>query len=81
MSPDVLRPNSLYFPHIKRDFMDRGLEEQSYQIFNAEPFQQSVQTVVFTKVGRESLETEVGTIDVVVHVATEMNEVVISYSE
>jgi hypothetical protein len=64
LPPGVTLANNLYLAHAKRDFADGGATRQSYQVLDVENTETPVQTVTFTKVGTEVLETAVGTFEV-----------------
>ena len=54
LSPDVILENTLFFPHLKKDFVDNNLKEKSYEIYEVR--EAEVQKVTYTKVGTEKLE-------------------------
>lgn len=54
LSPDVLLENTTFFPHLIRDFVDNGLKEQSYKVFEVR--EGEVQTSTYTKTGTEKME-------------------------
>jgi len=54
LPPDVLFENTLSFPHLIRDFVERKLMEKSYEIFEVR--ETEVQKSTYTKVGTEKLE-------------------------
>ncbi len=49
----VVLENTLYYPHLVADFAKRGMETQSYKIFNGRDGR--VQDVAYTKVGAETV--------------------------
>jgi len=53
-TPDVVFENTLFFPHLKRDFVDNKLEETSYQVYEVRGGE--VQKTTYTKAGTEKLE-------------------------
>ncbi len=54
LPPDVVLENTLSFPHLIRDFVDRKLQKKSYEIFEVR--EAEVQKSTYTKVGTEKLE-------------------------
>ena len=54
LGPDVVLENTLYFPHLVRDFADGELNERSYEIFEVR--EQAVQRSTYTRAGAETLE-------------------------
>jgi transglutaminase-like putative cysteine protease len=63
-TPDTVRPNTLFYPHLKRDFVDGDAEEKSYQILEVREF--AVQESTYTRVGRENVELAGKTFDTIV---------------
>jgi hypothetical protein len=53
LPPDVVLENTLFYPHLVADFVDRKLETRSYKIFNGRDAK--VQDVLYTKVGAETI--------------------------
>ena len=54
LSPDVVLENTLLFPHLVRDFVERRLDKASYDILEVR--EAEVQKSTYAKVGTESLE-------------------------
>ena len=54
LPPDVVFENTLSFPHLIRDFVERKLTEKSYEIFEVR--ETEVQKSTYTKVATEKLE-------------------------
>jgi transglutaminase-like putative cysteine protease len=54
LPPDVILENTLFFPHLKKDFVDGKLGEKSYDIYEVR--ENEVQKTTYTKVGTEKLE-------------------------
>jgi hypothetical protein len=54
LSSDAVLENTLFFPHLKRDFVDGSLNEKSYESFEVR--EEKLQTVVYTKLGMEKVE-------------------------
>ena len=54
LPPDVVFENVLFFPHLIKDFVERKLPEQSYEIFEVR--EAEVQKSTYTKVATEKLE-------------------------
>jgi len=54
LPPDVVLANTLYYPHLVADFVDRKLETKTYQIFDGRDAQ--VQEITYTKVGTETVQ-------------------------
>ena len=54
IGPDVILENTLFFPHLKRDFVDGGLDEKTYDIYEVRDAE--VQQTKYTKEGMEELE-------------------------
>lgn len=50
---DVVFPNPLRFPHLKRDFVDGGAEQVTYDLLEVR--ESAVQKVVYTRLGQETL--------------------------
>jgi len=53
LPPDVVLANTLYYPHLVADFVDRRLETKTYPIFDGRDAQ--VQETVYTKAGTETV--------------------------
>jgi hypothetical protein len=53
ISPGVLLENTLLFPHLIRDFVKRGMEQNTYDFFNVRDAE--VQKTTYTKVGTEKI--------------------------
>ncbi len=51
---DAILENTVFFPHLKTDFAERGLETKMYSIFEVRGFQ--MQDVTYSRVGRETVE-------------------------
>lgn len=51
---NVILENTLFFPHLTRDFVDEGLDDKTYNIF--EVMEEKVQKTTYTKVGTEKLQ-------------------------
>ncbi|MBN2184952.1 MAG: transglutaminase domain-containing protein [Candidatus Krumholzibacteriota bacterium] len=51
---DVILESTLFFPHLKKDFVDEALEEKTYNIYEVR--ENEVQETVYTKKGIEKLE-------------------------
>jgi len=60
----VILPNTFLFPWLKADFVDGGLAEKSYEIFEVR--EAAVQRTTYRKVGVEKVELAVGAFDAVV---------------
>ncbi len=54
LPPEVILENTVFFPHLKRDFVDGNLEKKTYQIYEVR--EAEVQETTYTKVGAEKLE-------------------------
>jgi transglutaminase-like putative cysteine protease len=54
LSPDVIFENTLSFPHLIKDFVERQFTEKSYEIFEVR--ENEVQKSTYTKVATEKLE-------------------------
>jgi len=54
LPPDVVFENTLFFPHLKKDFVDGELEKKSYEIYEVRGGE--VQKATYTKAGTEKLE-------------------------
>ncbi|MBM3237140.1 transglutaminase domain-containing protein [Candidatus Poribacteria bacterium] len=54
LPPDVILENTLFFPHLKKDFVDGKLEKKSYDIYEVR--ENEVQKTTYTRVGTEELE-------------------------
>ena len=54
LPPDAVLENTIFFTHLKRDFVDRGLNEQKYQVYEVRDAE--IQETTYTKVGAERLE-------------------------
>ena len=66
LPPGIILSDDMYLSYAKRDLVDRGLSEQDYQVLDPENHQTPVQTVTYTKVGTDVLETAIATYDVVI---------------
>ena len=66
LPPGVILSSDMYLTHAKRDFVDGGAEQQSYLVLDVENEVTPVQTVTFTKVGTDILETATATYEVVI---------------
>jgi hypothetical protein len=64
LGPDVTMENTLLFPHIVRDFVDAGLNEKTYEVFEVR--EEKVQSVTYTKVGMEKVDLAGRSFDAVV---------------
>jgi len=53
LSPQVILENTVFFPHLKKDFIDHNLEKKTYQIYEVR--EAEVQETTYTKVGTEKL--------------------------
>lgn len=51
---DVILENTVYFPHLKRDFVDEGLEKKLYKTYEVR--EGELQDVTYTREGTEELE-------------------------
>ncbi len=51
---DVILENMLFFPHLLKDFVEEGLEEKTYEIYEVR--EAEVQKTTYTKIGTEELE-------------------------
>lgn len=51
---DVILENTVFFPHLKEDFVDDNLEKRTYQAYEVR--EAEVQETTYTKVGAEKLE-------------------------
>ena len=54
LPPEVILENIVFFPHLKRDFVDGNLEKKTYQIYELR--EAELQETTYTKVGMEKLE-------------------------
>jgi hypothetical protein len=54
LTPDVILPNPLYSPHLIRDFVDKGMKEQTYKLFEVR--EGEIQPTTYTRVGTEDIE-------------------------
>ncbi len=54
LPPEVILENTVFFPHLKRDFVDGNLEKKTYQIYEVR--EAELQETTYTKVGMEKLE-------------------------
>jgi len=54
LSPDVIFENTLFFPHLKRDFVERRMDKAAYEIYEVR--ENEVQKSTYTRVGNEKLE-------------------------
>jgi transglutaminase-like putative cysteine protease len=54
LNSDVILENTTFFPHLKRDFADKGLKEKSYEVYEVRDGE--IQTSTYTKTGTEKLE-------------------------
>lgn len=54
LPPDVIFENTLFFPHLKKDFVDGELEKKSYEIYEVRGGE--VQKATYTRAGTENLE-------------------------
>jgi len=54
LPPDAVLENTIFFSHLKRDFVDRGLNEQKYPVYEVRDAE--IQETTYTKVGAERLE-------------------------
>jgi hypothetical protein len=64
LTPETIRPNTLFQPHLKRDFADGDAEEKSYSILEVREF--DVQETTYTRVGEDKLELAGNTYDTVI---------------
>jgi transglutaminase-like putative cysteine protease len=64
LPPGVVLENTLYFPHLLADFVDRRLETKNYQVFNGRDGK--VQDVTYTKAGAETIQRAGQTFDAIV---------------
>jgi len=53
LTPEMILPGTLYLPHLKRDFVDQGLESKTYSIL--EVVEGELQDTKYTRVGTEEL--------------------------
>ena len=53
LAEDVILPNTLIFPHLRRDFGERGMERAVYSVYN--PRLGQVQDAVYTRAGETTL--------------------------
>ncbi len=54
LSENTILPNTLYFPHLKRDFADTDCSEKTYRIFDVRTGR--TEEITYTYIGEESLE-------------------------
>ncbi len=54
LTPDVILPNPLYSQYLIRDFVEKGLEEKTYEILEVR--EGEIQKITCTKVGTEEIE-------------------------
>jgi len=54
LPPEVILENTVFFPHLKKDFIDHNLEKKTYQTYEVR--EAEVQETTYTKVGMEKLE-------------------------
>ncbi|GAJ11799.1 unnamed protein product, partial [marine sediment metagenome] len=54
LPPEVILENTVFFPHLKKDFVDHNLEKKTYQIYEVR--EAELQEMTYTKVGMEKLE-------------------------
>lgn len=64
LGSDVTMENTLLFPHIVRDFVEKGLNENTYNVFEVR--EEKVQSVTYEKVGLERVELAGGSYDAIV---------------
>ncbi len=64
LPPDVVLANTLYFPHLVADFVERGLETKTYLIFDGRDAR--VQETAYTKAGVETIRRAGRTFETVV---------------
>lgn len=54
LPPEVVLENTLFYYHVRRDFVEGGLSEKDYRIFEVR--EEKIQTTTYTKVGEEKVE-------------------------
>ncbi|KPJ59219.1 MAG: hypothetical protein AMJ46_11985 [Latescibacteria bacterium DG_63] len=54
LTPEVILPNPLYSPYLIRDFVDKGMEEKTYEVLEAR--EGEIQKTKYTKVGTEEIQ-------------------------
>jgi len=54
LPPEVILENTVFFPHLKKDFVDGNLKEKTYQMYEVR--EAEIQETTYTKVGTEKLE-------------------------
>ena len=54
LPPDVIFENTLFFPHLKRDFVERKMDKATYEIYEVR--ENEVQKATYTKAGTEKLQ-------------------------
>ena len=54
LPPDVIFENTVSFPHLKRDFVERKMEKATYEIYEVR--EAEVQKATYTKAGTEKLQ-------------------------
>ena len=64
LSSDVILDNTLFFPHLKRDFVDNNLEKKKYNIYEVR--EAAIQKTTYTKVGAEKIELAGKTYDAII---------------
>jgi transglutaminase-like putative cysteine protease len=64
ITPETIRPNTLFHAHLKRDFGDGDLEEKTYSMLEVREWE--VQETTYTRAGRETLELAGENFDTVV---------------
>jgi transglutaminase-like putative cysteine protease len=54
LPPDVIFENTLFFPHLKRDFVERRMDKTTYEIYEVR--ENEVQKSTYTRVANEKLQ-------------------------
>ncbi len=54
LSSDVILENTLFFPHLKKDFVDNSLEKKTYNTYEVR--EAAIQKTTYTRVGTEKIE-------------------------
>ena len=61
---DAILENTLFFPHLKKDFVDNNLEKKTYNTYEVR--EAAIQKTTYTKVGAEKIELAGKTYDAII---------------